>query len=74
MSNVMDWKSPNVFKKFDIPKGVNGNFKAKYKHCTAIIVVITIKVPKFTKYDIKTYIFIFLFSVQYFKFSFIYMR
>ena len=34
---------------------------------------ITIKVPKCTKYGIKMYIFIFLVSVQYFKFSFIYM-
>ena len=37
MCNVMDWKPPKVIKEFDIPKGVYVNFKAKCKHCTAII-------------------------------------
>ena len=36
-----DWKSPKVFKKIDIPQGVDGNFKAKCKHCTAIISALT---------------------------------
>ena len=37
----MDWKPPKLFIEFDIPQSVDGNFKAKCKHCTAIISVST---------------------------------
>ena len=33
----MDWKPPKEFKEFEICQGVDGNFNAKCKHCTAII-------------------------------------